>query len=176
MDAAKIAVRAPVAATDSAVTFSMRNLPLLEQGTTYDPLATAENLWVSIKVYASGGENALHSHGGEDHSFIVLQGKATFTFGDGRTELVGVHQGVMIPRDVEYRFEADEAENLVMLRVGGGERAVKGLDHITRVGTPADVVKQTKFSDGAIKVGDDPKNGETSKKRIYAQGKYFSPE
>ena len=176
MDDAKIAVRTPVAATDSAVVFSMRNLPLLEQGTTYDPLATAENLWVSVKVYASGGENALHSHGGEDHSFIVLQGKANFTFGDGRTELVGVHQGVMIPKGVEYRFEADEAENLVMLRVGGGERTVKGLEHISRVGTPMDVMKQTKFSDGAVKVGDDPKNGETSKKRIYAQGKVFSPD
>ena len=77
--------RQPNVAIDKAVLFSMRNLPLLEQGTTYDPLATAENLWVNIKVYASGGENALHSHGGEDHAFIVLQGKATFTFGDGRT-------------------------------------------------------------------------------------------
>jgi mannose-6-phosphate isomerase-like protein (cupin superfamily) len=176
MDDAKIAVRRPVAARDDAVTFSMRNLPLLEQGTTYDPLATAENLWVSVKVYASGGENALHSHGGEDHSFIVLQGKAAFTFGDGRTELVGIHQGVMIPKGVEYKFEADEAENLVMLRVGGGERSVKGLDDISRVGTPMDVMKQTKFSDGAVKVGDDPKNGETSKKRIYARGKVFSPD
>ena len=176
MDDANIAVRSPVAATDSAVVFSMRNLPLLEQGTTYDPLATAENLWVSVKVYASGGENALHSHGGEDHSFIVLQGKANFTFADGRTELVGVHQGVMIPRDVEYKFEADEAENLVMLRVGGGERSVKGLDNLSRVGTPKDVMKLTKFSDGSTKVGDDPKNGETSKKRIYAKDKFFSPE
>ena len=176
MDDAKIAVRSPVAATDSAVVFSMRNLPLLEQGTTYDPLATAENLWVSVKVYASGGENALHSHGGEDHSFIVLQGKANFTFADGRTELVGVHQGVMIPKDVEYKFEADEAENLVMLRVGGGERSVRGLDDLSRVGTPKDVMKLTKFSDGSTKVGDDPKNGETSKKRIYATDKFFSPE
>ena len=75
--------RRPNVAIDKAVLFSMRNLPLLEQGTTYDPLATAENLWMSIKVYASGGENALHAHGGEDHAFIVLQGKATFTFGDG---------------------------------------------------------------------------------------------
>ena len=152
MDDSKIVVRRPVAVVDKAVTFSMRNLPLLEQGTTYDPLATAENLWVSVKVYASGGENALHAHDGEDHSFIVLQGKATFTFGDGRTEEVGIHQGVMIPK------------------------GVKGLEHITRVGTPKDVMEKTKFSDGSTKVGDDPRNGETSKKRIYAEGKFFSPE
>ena len=62
------------------------------------------------QVYASGGENALHAHHGEDHAFIVLQGKATFTFGDGRTQVVSLHQGVMIPKGVEYKFEADEAE------------------------------------------------------------------
>lgn len=176
MDDSKVIERRPVAAVDNAVVFSMRNLPLLEQGTTYDPLATAENLWLAMKVYASGGENALHSHGGEDHAFIVMQGKATFTFGDGRTQVVGLHEGVMIPKNVLYKFEADEAENLVLMRVGAGERNVKGLDNLTPFGTPRDVVQQTSFGDGSIKVGTDPKNGETSKKRVYARGKYFSPE
>ncbi|MBX9760919.1 MAG: cupin domain-containing protein [Beijerinckiaceae bacterium] len=175
MDDAKVIERRPAAAVDNAVVFSMRNLPLLEQGTTYDPLATAENLWLSMKVYASGGENALHSHGGEDHAFIVMQGKATFTFGDGRTQVVGIHEGVMIPKNVLYKFEADEAENLVLMRVGGGERTVKGLDNLTHFGTPKDVVQQTTFGDGSTKVGTDPKNGETSKKRVYAKGKYFAP-
>ena len=92
MDDVTTIERKPNVAIDKAVLFSMRNLPLLQQGTTYDPLATAENLWVNIKVYASGGENALHSHGGEDHAFIVLQGKATFTFGDGRTSVVGQYE------------------------------------------------------------------------------------
>lgn len=168
-------VRPAHVAVDDVVVFSMRNRPLLVQGTTYDPLATAENLWLSIKVYASGGENALHSHGGEDHAFIVLQGKATFTFGDGRTSVVGVHEGVMLPRDVKYKFEADEAENLVMLRVGGGERSIKGLAELTPFGTPRDIANQTSFADGSVKIGNDPKNGETAKPRIYAEGKFFSP-
>jgi mannose-6-phosphate isomerase-like protein (cupin superfamily) len=176
MDDSKPFVRQPNVAIDDAVLFSMRNLPLLEQGTSYDPLATAENLWVNIKVYASGGENALHSHGGEDHSFIVLQGKATFTFGDGRTSVVGQHEGVMIPKNVLYKFEADESENLVLLRVGGGQRAVTGLDDLTPFGTPKDIIRQTSFADGAVKVGDSPKNGETSKKRVYAKGKFFAPD
>lgn len=175
MDDAKSFQRLPQAAVDNAVLFSMRNMPLLEQGTTYDPLATAENLWVSIKVYASGGENALHAHGGEDHAFIVLQGKANFTFGDGRTSVVGRNEGVMIPKNVQYKFEADEAENLVMLRVGGGERKVKGLAEMTPFGTPRDVAKQTIFADGSTKVGNDPRNGENAKTRVYAKGKYFSP-
>lgn len=175
MDDANVIERRTRAAVDEAVVFSMRNLPLLEQGTTYDPLATAENLWLSMKVYASGGENALHSHGGEDHAFIVMQGKATFSFGDGRTQVVGVHEGVMIPKDVKYKFEAETSENLVLLRVGGGVRTATGLAHLTPFGTPRDVVDQTKFGDGTKKVGNDPKNGETSKKRVYAEGKYFSP-
>lgn len=176
MDDAKVFERKPQIATDKEVLFSLRNTPLLEQGTTYDPLATAENLWVNLKVYASGGENALHSHGGEDHAFIILQGKATFTFGDGRVEVVGKHQGVMLPRNAKYKFEADEAENLVMLRVGAGVRNAKGLDNLTSFGTPKDVVAQTSFADGETKIGNDPKNGESSKKRVYARGKFFSPD
>ncbi len=169
--------RLPNVAIDKPVLFSMRNLPLLEQGTTYDPLATAENLWVNIKVYASGGENALHSHGGEDHAFIVLQGKATFTFGDGRTAVVGKYEGVMIPKNGLYKFTADESENLVMLRVGGGARKdASGLNDLTPFGTPKDIIRQTTFADGEVKDGHAAKNGETAKKRIYAKGKYFAPD
>ena len=175
IDASKITARPLNVAVDEAKLFSMRNLPLLEQGTTYDPLATAENLWLNIKVYASGGENALHAHGGEDHAFVILQGKATFTFGDGRTSIVRQHEGVMIPKNVAYKFVADEAENLVMLRVGGGVRNVEGLADLTPFGTPKDVTKQTGFADGSTKVGDDPRNGETAKQRIYAKGKFFAP-
>jgi len=169
--------RQPNVAIDKAVLFSMRNLPLLEQGTTYDPLATAENLWVNIKVYASGGENALHAHGGEDHAFIVLQGKATFTFGDGRISIVGKYEGVMIPKNTLYKFEADQSENLVLLRMGGGARKdASGLNDLSPFGTPKDILRQTSFADGAVKQGDAAKNGETAKKRIYAKGKYFAAD
>jgi mannose-6-phosphate isomerase-like protein (cupin superfamily) len=176
MDDVRIFERKPNVATDKEVLFSLRNTPLLEQGTSYDPLATAENLWVNLKVYASGGENALHSHGGEDHAFIILQGKATFTFGDGRTEIVGKNQGVMLPKNAKYKFEADEEENLVMLRVGGGVRTETGLDNLTLFGTPKDVVAKTSFADGEVKVGNAPKNGESSKKRSYAPGKFFAAD
>jgi mannose-6-phosphate isomerase-like protein (cupin superfamily) len=168
--------RQPNVAIDEAVVFSMRNTPLLQQGTIYDPLATAENLWVNLKVYASGGENALHSHGGEDHAFIVLQGKAVFTFGDGRTAVVSQYEGVMIPKNGLYKFTADETENLVMLRVGGGVRTATGLDDLTPFGTPKDVVRKTSFADGEVKQGDAAKNGETAKKRVYARGKFFAPD
>jgi hypothetical protein len=82
----------------------------------------------------------------------------------------------MLPKNVQYKFVADEAENLVMLRMGGGERAVKGLAEVTSFGTPKDVAKQTSFADGSTKVGNDPRNGENAKQRVYAKGKYFSPD
>lgn len=176
MDDVRIYERTPNVATDKEVLFSLRDTPLLEQGTTYGPLATAENLWVNLKVYASGGENALHSHGGEDHTFIIMQGKATFTFGDGRTQVVGKYEGVMLPKNAKYKFVADEAENLVILRVGGGVRTETGLDNLTSFGTPKDVVAKTSFADGEVKVGNDPKNGESSKTRIYAEGKFFAAD
>ena len=34
----------------------------------------------------------------------------------------------------------------------------------------------TTFADGSVKVGKSPKNGETSKPRIYAEGKFFAPD
>lgn len=176
MDDVKIAPRKLSPAVDEAVVFSMRNLPMLEQGTTYEPLSTAENLWAAVKVYASGGENALHAHHGEDHAFIVMQGKATFTFGDGRTSVVRQFEGVMIPKGVHYKFEADEAENLVLLRVGAGVRTHTGLDNLTPFGTPRDVNEKTVFADGSVKIGNAPRNGESSKQRVYAKGKYFAPD
>jgi len=80
-----------------------------------------------------------------------------------------------LPRGVAYKFEADQAENLVLLRVGGGQRAMEGLGELNPFGTPREIAKQTVFSDGSEKIGNDVRNGETSKKRIYAEGRYFSP-
>ena len=106
----------------------------------------------------------------------MLQGKATFTFGDGETSVVGKYEGVMIPKNALYKFEADQSENLVLLRVGGGARKVPGLSDLTRFGTPKDILQQTTFADGSIKEGASVNNGETSKLRIYAKGNFFAPD
>ena len=82
----------------------------------------------------------------------------------------------MLPKNFKYKFVADEAENLVMLRVGGGVRTETGLDNLSSFGTPKDVVAQTNFANGEIKVGNAPKNGESSKKRTYAEGKFFAAD
>src|SRR5262249_16293331 len=78
-----------------------------------------DRMSVILKAYASGGENALHAHLNEDHAFFVLQGEATF-YGENNRRLATLKkfQGILLPREALYRFEAGEGEPLVMLRVG----------------------------------------------------------
>ena len=91
---------------------------LLDQGRTDTVVAAAEDLIVRMKVYASGGENELHAHTGEDHTFMILQGSAKFFGPQGEETDVGQWQGIMLPRGAYYRFYATSKEPLVMVRVG----------------------------------------------------------
>lgn len=91
---------------------------LLARGRTDTPLAATEDLSIRLKIYAEGGENELHAHPGEDHSFIVLQGHARFFGPAGEETVIGPNQGIMLPKGNLYRFFAVEGEPLVMLRIG----------------------------------------------------------
>ena len=91
---------------------------LLARGRTDTPLAATEDLSIRLKIYAEGGENELHAHPGEDHSFIVLQGQVRFFDPDGEETVLGANQGIMLPRGNMYWFTAIEREPLVMLRIG----------------------------------------------------------
>jgi mannose-6-phosphate isomerase-like protein (cupin superfamily) len=79
-----------------------------------------------MKVYAEGGENAMHHHPHEDHSFMVLEGEATFYIEtDDNAKVVRRYEGVMLPKGVNYWFKSTGPQNLVMIRVGAsypGER------------------------------------------------------
>ena len=130
----------------------MRGLPILSQGASFDAVATAENLWLSVKVYSSGGENSLHTHPIEDHAFVVLQGKATFYFGDGSTCEAVAFEGVMLPKGSFYRFQASEEENLVMLRIGGAQRKTQGIEQLQKHGTPMELKGTAVDEDGSQKV------------------------
>lgn len=91
---------------------------LLARGRTDTPLAATEDLSIRLKIYAEGGENELHAHPGEDHSFIILQGQAHFYGPAGEETIVGANQGIMLPKGNLYRFHAVPGEPLVMLRIG----------------------------------------------------------
>jgi mannose-6-phosphate isomerase-like protein (cupin superfamily) len=96
---------------------------LLAQGRMDTKLAATDLLKLRLKVYASGGENAMHMHPFEDHSFIVLQGQATFHINtDDNVKVINKYEGVMLPRRTGYWFQSSAEENLVMVRVGAAEQ------------------------------------------------------
>ncbi len=102
--------------------FSLKT-PLLSAGQTNTPVAGTDLLKLRVKVYAEGGENALHAHFDEDHSFVVLQGQATFHDDAGNTNVVKKYEGILLPKGSYYYFQSTGDENLVLLRVGAGRKS-----------------------------------------------------
>ena len=109
------------------VPFKLR-AQLLDQGRSDTPIVKTDNMAMRLKVYASGGENGLHTHPNEDHMFLVLDGSARFYDKDGNTTDVAKNGGVMLPAGAYYRFEATSKEPLVLVRVGCrvGEQGMAG--------------------------------------------------
>src|SRR4051794_38035204 len=70
--------------------------PLLSVGRTTNIVAQGELLHVAVKVYAEGGENALHAHAADDHLHFVLDGEATFYDEDGNTTVVHKNEGMFL--------------------------------------------------------------------------------
>jgi mannose-6-phosphate isomerase-like protein (cupin superfamily) len=83
-----------------------------------------------VKRYVEGGENTMHCHPSEDHTFYVLQGSATFRI-DSDENVVDVKKfdAVHLPKGTNYWFQSSGDEKLVMLRVGtevGSDRIIGG--------------------------------------------------
>ena len=85
---------------------------------------------VNLKVYAEGGENALHTHTNEDHCFVILQGEATFSDEEGTQTVVKKWEGITLPRGAYYWFKSTGDENLVLCRFGAstGEKGDGRID------------------------------------------------
>jgi mannose-6-phosphate isomerase-like protein (cupin superfamily) len=106
-------------------------------GRTDTPLAATEDMSIRLKVYAEGGENELHAHPGEDHSFIVLQGSVRFYGPEGEETVLVRNQGIMMPKGNMYRFTAIPGEVLVMLRIGSPNyQKLPEIDRIDADGNP----------------------------------------
>ena len=97
--------------------FKMR-AQMVEQGRIQSTLAKTDHMTAILKVYASGGENGLHTHPNEDHVFIIMQGKARYYDSEGGHVDVNKHEGIMLPAGAYYWFEAISDEPLVLMRVG----------------------------------------------------------
>jgi len=91
---------------------------LLSKGRSDYTLASTDNMTIRIKCYAQGGENALHTHLDQDHSFIVLDGAARFVGKEGEIGVLKRNEGIMLPKGAYYRFESCGDTPLVLLRVG----------------------------------------------------------
>lgn len=131
--------------------------PYLEQGRTTDVKARTELMTITAKVYAEGGENAMHNHPNQDHSFIVLEGEATFYLeSDDNAKVVRRYEGVLLPRGANYWFKSTGDQNLVMVRVG--------VDY-------PDQVRGRLTPDGIDIPGDSPEN--KTVERIERKGKWF---
>ena len=91
---------------------------LPSKGRTDTPMAATDKMWVVLKTYAEGGENELHAHPHEDHTFVVLQGKAEISGKDGSLGTIDKLSGFLIPRGAFYKFKSVGDEPLVMLRAG----------------------------------------------------------
>jgi mannose-6-phosphate isomerase-like protein (cupin superfamily) len=131
---------------------------MLEEGRTNTRLARADNMWAVLKVYASGGENGLHTHPSEDHVFLVLQGRARYHDDKGDSQEVGKFEGVMIPAGAYYWFESIAEEELVLFRVGSG--SFPGADPSHRLNIR-----------GEDMPGDSPENKQG--KVVFKDGKFF---
>lgn len=104
---------------------------LLEKGRTHTILASAPKdrtggMNVAIKCYAEGGENVFHAHKLEDHTFVVLQGRARFCQPDSPPTELGRNEGILLPAGALYRFESCGDEPLVLFRVGNVFQPVGG--------------------------------------------------
>lgn len=117
---------------------------LVGQGRADTVLGATDRMFISLKTYAAVGENELHAHPHEDHTFIVMQGKARFEGPNGEIAEMGPHQGLLLPRNTLYRFTVLGSEPLVMLRVGVAVEDGKDPVHRTDLqGQPMDGYSET---------------------------------
>ena len=127
--------------TPRTSTFSIGG-PYLSEGRVNIDLARTDLLTLSLKINAEGGENAVHMHLNEDHSFVVLEGEVTFFDEHGVGTTLGQYEGIMIPKGAYYRYLNTGGRNLFLLRVGAQLPTPEGITRVKPDGSsiPADSV------------------------------------
>jgi mannose-6-phosphate isomerase-like protein (cupin superfamily) len=116
---------------DAKPSFFKLEARLPKQGRTDTPVAASDKMWVVLKTYAADGENGLHAHPNEDHTFVVLQGEAIFYGPNNEEKTIGTNEGVLLPHGTFYWFKAKGEQPLVMVRIGAA--AFDGVDRHGRI-------------------------------------------
>ena len=113
----------------AAKVFSFINDVILA-GTGDIVLPGSDQLSGVIKRYTAGGENRMHSHPTEDHTFYILDGQATFRIeSDDNIVVANKYDAVFLPKGTSYWFESSGGEKLIILRTGtetGSDRIIGG--------------------------------------------------
>jgi mannose-6-phosphate isomerase-like protein (cupin superfamily) len=91
------------------------------------PLARSDILLSMVQIFrGGGGEQEMHAHTAMDGFWFVLRGRARF-YGDNNVLVadLGEHEGIFVPRNAKYWFEAGECEQLELLQVEAIDHRVK---------------------------------------------------
>lgn len=93
-------------------------------------LPGSERLSGVVKRYAVGGENRMHTHPSEDHTFYILQGQGTFRFEeDDNVVVANKFDAIHLPAGTAYWFTSTGEDKLIILRTGtetGSDRIIEG--------------------------------------------------
>jgi mannose-6-phosphate isomerase-like protein (cupin superfamily) len=99
-----------------ASTFKLRT-PHITGGRSHIPLAQTEHMSVGLNYYVPGRKNKLHTHPGEDHIFVVMDGQATFYNREHQPTVLNKGEGIMLPENHYYYFQSTGDKPLALFRV-----------------------------------------------------------
>jgi mannose-6-phosphate isomerase-like protein (cupin superfamily) len=111
-----------------AATFKLKT-PLITGGRSHIPLAKTEHMTVGLNYYTPGRKNKLHTHPGEDHTFVVMDGEATFYNKEHQPSVLRKGEGIMLPENHYYYFQSTGDRPLALFRVS----AKKGNPKVVRI-------------------------------------------
>jgi mannose-6-phosphate isomerase-like protein (cupin superfamily) len=108
-----------------AKTFELKT-PLLKQGNTHTVVANTDLMSIALKYYNEGGENVLHTHPGEDHAFVILEGEMALYDKDDKVFTLKRGEGIMIPSGWYYWFKNSGNGPLIFLKLSAFKKDIKG--------------------------------------------------
>ena len=111
-----------------ASTFKLKT-NLLTAGRSHTPLAKSGGLTMGLNFYTPGRKNKLHTHPGEDHAFVVIDGQATFYDKDNKPTVLNKGEGIMLPDGYYYYFESTGTVPLAILRSSAARRRQRRQAH-----------------------------------------------
>src|SRR5919107_1342839 len=90
-----------------ASTFKLKT-PHITGGRSHTPLAQTEHMTIGLNYYIPGRKNKLHTHPGEDHTFVVMDGQATFYNKDHQPTVLNKGEGIILPENHYYYFQSTD--------------------------------------------------------------------